>query len=81
MVQKGLNCLYPGNELCLVALSAGGEDAVTLREFNLKTGKFVEGGFMLPRSKQDLGWVDKETLVVARDWGSGTVTKSGIPLW
>src|SRR5579862_3486174 len=76
-VQKGLNCLYPGNELCLVALSAGGEDAVTLREFNLKTGKFVEGGFMLPRSKQDVGWVDKDTLVVARDWGSGTVTKSG----
>ena len=40
-VQKGRECLFPGNELCLVALSAGGEDAVTLREFNLKTGKFV----------------------------------------
>jgi prolyl oligopeptidase len=78
-VQKGLDCLYPGNELCLVELSAGGEDAVTLREFNLKTGKFVEGGFVLPRSKQTVDWVDKDTLLVSRDWGSGTMTKSGYP--
>ena len=34
-VDHGRNCLYPGNELCLMALSAGGEDADTLREFNL----------------------------------------------
>jgi len=78
-VQKGRSCLYPGNELCLVSLSAGGEDAVTLREFNLQTGKFVEGGFQLPRSKQAVAWVDKDTLLVSRDWGPGTMTKSGYP--
>jgi prolyl oligopeptidase len=78
-VQKGRTCLYPGNELCLVSLSAGGEDADTLREFNLKTGKFVEGGFVLPRSKQTVSWVDKDTLLVARDWGAGTLTSSGYP--
>jgi len=78
-VEKGLECLYPGNELCLAGLSAGGEDAVALREFNLKTGKFVEGGFVLPRSKQEVGWVDKDTLLVSRDWGSGSMTKSGYP--
>lgn len=78
-VQKGRRCLYPGNELCLVALSAGGEDAVTLREFNLKTGKFVEGGFVLARSKQRVSWIDKDTLLVGRDWGPGTMTKSGYP--
>lgn len=78
-VQKGLNCLYPGNKLCLVGLSAGGEDADTLREFNLVTGKFVEGGFVLPRSKQQVDWVDQDTLLVARDWGPGTMTKSGYP--
>ncbi len=76
-VQKGLNCLYPGDGLCLVALSAGGEDADTLREFDLKTGKFVEGGFVLPKSKQRVTWVDKDTLLVARDWGTGTMTTSG----
>jgi prolyl oligopeptidase len=78
-VEKGLSCLYPGNEMCLVALSAGGEDAVVMREFNLKQGKFVEGGFVLPRSKQGAGWVDKDTLLVSRDWGPGTMTKSGYP--
>ena len=78
-VQHGLNCLFPGDELCLAGLSAGGEDADTLREFNLKTGKFVQGGFVLPRSKQTVAWVDKDTLLVARDWGAGTMTKSGYP--
>src|ERR1022692_1273528 len=78
-VQKGRVCLYPGNELCLVALSAGGEDALTLREFNLASGKFVEGGFQLARSKQIVAWVDKDTLLVSRDWGPGTMTKSGYP--
>jgi prolyl oligopeptidase len=78
-VSKGLNCLYPGNGLCLVSLSAGGEDATTLREFDLKTSKFVDGGFVLPKSKQWVAWVDQDTLLVARDWGAGTMTKSGYP--
>jgi prolyl oligopeptidase len=84
-VQKGLSCLYPGDGLCLVGLSAGGEDAETLREFDLKTGKFVENGFVLPHSKQNVAWVDKDTLLVARNWGPGTMTQSGyafvVKLW
>lgn len=78
-VQKGMECLYPGNTLCMVALSAGGEDADTLREFDLRTGKFVPGGFVLPKSKQTVAWVDKDTLLVARDWGVGSMTKAGYP--
>lgn len=78
-VQQGRQCFYPGNELCMIALSAGGEDAITMREFNLRTGNFVEGGFTLPRSKQSVEWLDKDTLLVARDWGAGTMTKSGYP--
>src|SRR3984957_207586 len=78
-VANGLNCLYPGNGLCLVSLSAGGEDAETLREFDLKSGKFIEHGFVLPHSKQSVDWLDKDSLLVARDWGPGTMTKSGYP--
>jgi prolyl oligopeptidase len=78
-VAKGLNCLYPGDGLCMVTLSAGGEDADTQREFDLKTGQFVTGGFVLPHSKQGATWVDANTLYVARDWGPGTMTKSGYP--
>jgi prolyl oligopeptidase len=78
-VQKGLDCLYPGDSLCLVQLSAGGEDAETLREFDLRTGNFVDNGFVLSKSKQDAEWVDKDTLIVGRDWGPGTMTESGYP--
>ena len=78
-VGNGLRCLYPGNTVCLVSLSSGGEDAETLREFDLRTGMFVDGGFVLPKSKQDVAWVDKDTLLVTRDWGSSTMTHSGYP--
>ncbi len=78
-VSAGRSCLFPGEELCMIGLSAGGEDASTFREFNLKTGQFVAGGFELPRSKQFVAWIDKDTLLVARDWGAGTMTHSGYP--
>lgn len=78
-VSGGRSCLYPGDELCMIRLSAGGEDAVSMREFNLKTREFVPGGFSLPHSKQTITWLDKDTLLLARDWGAGTMTKSGYP--
>ena len=78
-VAHGLNCLYPGDRECMVVLSSGGEDADSQREFDLKTGEFVSGGFALSRSKQDVSWQDKDTLLVARDWGPGTMTSSGYP--
>ena len=76
-VFRGLSCLYPGDHYCMVLLSEGGEDAVTAREFDLKTEKFVEGGFVSPHSKQNINWADKDTLLIGRDWGPGTMTKSG----
>jgi prolyl oligopeptidase len=76
-VFRGMNCLYPGDQYCMIELSEGGEDAVTAREFDLKAARFVEGGFVSPHSKQNINWVDKDTLLVARDWGAGTMTKSG----
>jgi prolyl oligopeptidase len=78
-VFKGASCLQPEERYCLVNLSDGGEDAVSVREFDLQTGQFVDGGFDLPKSKQDVTWVDHDTLLVARDWGPGTMTQSGYP--
>jgi prolyl oligopeptidase len=78
-VGHGLSCLYPGTTLCVAVLSAGGEDATTEREFDLRKGAFVGGGFVLPKSKQNVSWEDENTLLVARDWGAGTMTKSGYP--
>ena len=79
-VGKGLDCMEPEEERCMVALSVGGEDAITLREFNLKTGKFVEGGFVMSRGKQRVAWLDKDTLLIGRDWGPGTMSEAGYPI-
>jgi len=78
-VFKGTACERPHERLCMVALSDGGEDAVTLREFDLSTSRFVDGGFALPHSKQEADWIDENTLILARDWGAGTMTASGYP--
>jgi prolyl oligopeptidase len=79
-VGHGFTCLEPENEMCLAGLSAGGEDAETLREIDLKTGKFVPDGFVMPRGKQSAAWIDKDTLLIARDWGAGTMSDSGYPI-
>ncbi|WP_246396251.1 prolyl oligopeptidase family serine peptidase [Gluconacetobacter tumulisoli] len=81
-VFQGAECLTPDDRPCFVRLSEGGEDAASLREFDLSTGRFVPGGFVLPRSKQSAVWLDRDTLLVARDWGGaaeGSMTESGYP--
>ena len=77
LVFQGANCLQPEERYCLISLSDGGEDANTVREFDLKTMKFIDGGFHLPHSKQNVTWEDHDHLLVDRDWGPGTMTESG----
>jgi prolyl oligopeptidase len=76
---KQAQCLPPAERLCLLHLSDGGEDAVTVREFDLRRQRFVSSGFQLPTGKQDTAWIDRNHLLVARDWGAGTLTSSGYP--
>ena len=78
-VWKGAQCLPPEERLCLVSLSDGGEDAVEVREFDLATGRFVAGGFHLPRGKHQLQWEDRDHLLVATEWQPGELTTSGYP--
>ena len=78
-VWHGAECEPVAERRCLVALSDGGEDADTMREFDVPSATFVAGGFDLPRSKQTPAWEDDNTLLVARDWGAGTLTASGYP--
>jgi len=76
-VFKGAGCLPPDDTRCLVTLSDGGKDAVTVREFDTTTKSFVADGFVLPEGKQSISWIDKDTVLVAREWEPGQVTKSG----
>jgi prolyl oligopeptidase len=76
---KGVAPAEPDERRCLVGLSDGGEDAVTIREFDIASAKFVEGGFVLPRQKQRVAWEDDDTLLVSREWAPGELTTSGYP--
>lgn len=77
-VYKGRDCLR-GTDRCLINLSRGGSDAVVVREFDKTTGTFVEGGFESPESKQWVAWVDADTLMIATNFGDGTMNASGYP--
>ena len=78
-VFHGAECLRPDERRCLINLSDGGEDADEVREFDLDTGRFVEGGFHLPRGKHRVAWEDADTLLVASEWTPGDLTPSGYP--
>lgn len=84
-VYKGHNCVGADATRCLVYLSDGGKDAVTVREFDVKTKSFVKDGFQLPESKQTIDWADENTLMVATNFGPDSMTDSGyarqVRLW
>jgi prolyl oligopeptidase len=77
-VYQGADC-DPSGVRCMISLSNGGLDAATDREFDVNTRSFVENGFVVPEAKSNLGWLDRDTLLVATNWGEGSLTESGYP--
>ena len=78
-VWHGADCAQPAERRCLLDLSDGGEDATTVREFDLPSRAFVANGFSLPKGKQTVAWVGEDTVLVSREWNKGEVTASGYP--
>ncbi|MDP3496033.1 MAG: S9 family peptidase, partial [Hyphomonadaceae bacterium] len=84
-VYKGVSCLPPEQTECLLSLSDGGKDAVRVREYSIAGGAekagFVAGGFDIPEAKSSITWANKDTLLIATDWGGDTpsLTESGYP--
>ncbi len=86
-VYKGVSCLGPDYEHCMINLSDGGKDAVVRREFNTVTKTFVEDGFIAPESKGTLSWLDEDHLLIGVDFGeqnydgetASSLTDSGYP--
>ncbi len=78
-VYKGVSCLEPAYEKCIISLSRGGKDASVRREFDVSSKSFVNDGFEIPESKGGIAWIDEDTLLVATDWGGDTMTSSGYP--
>jgi prolyl oligopeptidase len=61
----------------LISLSRGGGDAGVIREYDLKTRSFVKDGFNLREAKSDITWIDQDSVLVATDFGPGSMTTSG----
>lgn len=83
-VYKGVNCLPPAYDRCMVNLSPGGTDAGVAREFSVSEKRFIADGFVIPKGKNGYTWLDADTLLVSADWGGGR-TESGyardVRLW
>lgn len=79
-VLKNLNCFRPKMERCLIELSRSGKDAVIFREFDVNRKEFLENGFRhLREAKSHVAWMDIDTVLLASDWGEGSLTDSGYP--
>lgn len=78
-VWHGADCLAPDYKRCLVSLSPGGTDADVVREWDRTTKGFVRDGFTLPQAKSSVTWENADTLLVATDYGAGSMTASGYP--
>jgi prolyl oligopeptidase len=75
----GATWLGPENRFCLLQLSDGGKDESIIREFDAVEKKFVDGGFSVAESKGSATWVDRDRIIVATNYGPGTMTSSGYP--
>ena len=72
--------LDPDGDRALIFLSSGGSDALTVREFDLPTLRFVDDGFALPGpGKHSIFWIDRDTVYVGWDDGGASLTRSGYP--
>lgn len=78
-VYGGIERLYPDFDRGLLKLSRGGADAKVVREFDIPSKSFVEGGFSLPEGKNNVTWKDIDHVYVGADFGEGSLTTSGYP--
>jgi prolyl oligopeptidase len=72
-------CLAPARTRCLLSLHEAGGDESELREFDLATGRFVEGGFRVAKSRSMATWVDADTLLLGHTLGDAPRTMTGWP--
>lgn len=75
----GATGLYPDHDRFLVHLSPGGGDATVIREYDPARRTFLDQGFTMEKSKGSAVYLDRDTLLVFRDFGPGTLTASGYP--
>ncbi|WP_299463234.1 prolyl oligopeptidase family serine peptidase [uncultured Gimesia sp.] len=76
-IYKGVDCLKPDCQRCIIELAPGGTDTAVYREFDISAKSFVKDGFEVPLAKTNLCWENPDQLLIATDWGEGTMNTSG----
>lgn len=77
-VWKGADCTAAFDR-CLVRLSPGGGDAAEVREYDPRSRRFIAGGFQLPVAKGEAVYLRPDAVLVATDFGAGSMTPSSYP--
>ena len=54
----------PDKTRALISLSFNGTDAIEVREFDIPSKSFVADGFIIPKAKTQVSWVDQDTLLL-----------------
>jgi prolyl oligopeptidase len=78
-VWGGARVIEPDHTLALITLSRGGSDAAVVREFDMRTQRFVPDGFVVGEAKTQISWEDEDTVLIGTDWGEDSLTESGYP--
>lgn len=67
---------------CLLFLAEKGKNYhYSIREFDLEACQFVSPGFALAETfSPSMIWQDEDTVLVAADWGSGSLSSRGLPM-
>ncbi len=76
-IYKGVDSLGPAHERCIIELAPGGTDTAVYREFDIPSRTFVKDGFNVPLAKTNLCWENRDQLLIATDWGEGSLNTSG----
>lgn len=76
-IYKGVDCLGPDYQRCIVELAPGGTDSAVYREYDIQSKAFVKDGFQVPLAKTNLCWENQNQLLIATDWGEGSLNTSG----
>lgn len=76
----GMECLLPEQRHCLIKLASGGNRKIEYREFDLKTNAFIPKGFHSKPSISSATWINKDEILIATDFGEGSMSESNYPL-
>lgn len=76
---KGIACLLPDHQRCLIGLAEGGTSDSTIREFDAVNKVFVDDGFSFPDGWIEIEWLNKETLYFGSTHTPESTTDSHYP--